>query len=240
MHPLVRGAAAAAVLTALGSLDRAPAPRRPSRAPAGQAPRASTGCPPPARPGTLPEGPVCVRIPGEDEAARLALEADARRARRRRERGLGLDRIPRRPERPADPAAYVYPVGTPSARRGCSAASTATRARGAAAEQAGVHLAARPGEKVVAARARAPGGPGRGGVRRRPLRADRGDRARGGGGRARTRTYLLFHGRLDRADAGAVRGRQARGRRGARRRAGRERAAGSSRSTWRRGSCARA
>src|SRR5262245_38611694 len=111
MHPLVRGAAAVAVLSALGSLDRDVPPAPPAATPAGQA-RGVDGLPAPCSPGTLPEGPVCLRIPGEEEAARLALEADPPDPVPARS-SLGFEQIPRRPERPADPAGYVYPVGTP-------------------------------------------------------------------------------------------------------------------------------
>src|SRR5579871_1561336 len=105
MHPLVRGAAAAAVLTALGSFDRGAPDAAPSATPGGEV-RGVDGLPAPCLPGTLPEGPVCIRIPTEDEAtaARQALQPG------RPNRGdPQADRIPRRPERPADPAAYVYP-----------------------------------------------------------------------------------------------------------------------------------
>ncbi len=138
MHPLVRGAAAAAAFTALGSLDRRAPEPAPVSTPAGE-PRGVDGLPAPCGPGTLPEGQVCLRIPGEDEAAARATEPSppAREASRE---ALGADRIPRRPERPADPGAYVYPVGETGRARVLD---------GPADGSPGVHLAARPGEKVV-------------------------------------------------------------------------------------------
>ncbi len=102
---------------------------------------ASTASPAPCSPGTLPEGPVCVRIPGEEElAARLTaaapmLPSGARRACRRPHPAP-----PRSAS--ADAAAYVYPPG------GCDA--RAPRVLPPIWEQPGIRLAAaRPGEKVV-------------------------------------------------------------------------------------------
>src|SRR5438067_958223 len=108
MHPLVRGAAAAAVLTGLGRLE-APAPELPAEAPI-TAVVGVDGLPAPCGAGTLPEGPVCVRIPREAERGATLLAPDARAPEPGRE-AAGTGRIPRRPERPADPAAYVFPVG---------------------------------------------------------------------------------------------------------------------------------
>src|SRR5262245_39606189 len=102
MHPLVKGAAAVSVLTALGSLDRGPAPPPQPVEPPAQA-RGVDGLPALCGPGTLPEGPTCVRIPAEDELGRRE-PIDIRRARR------GEEAIPRRPDRPADPGQYRYPV----------------------------------------------------------------------------------------------------------------------------------
>src|SRR5690349_5151120 len=101
MHPLVRGAAAAAVLTALGGLDRDRPDPAPAVVPPAQA-KGVDGFPAPCGPGTLPEGPVCVRVPGAPEPA-----ASPPGPGDREPRSLGaLDRIPRRPERSADAAAY--------------------------------------------------------------------------------------------------------------------------------------
>jgi hypothetical protein len=107
MHPLVRAAAAAAVLAAIGALGRTPPPpapvTQPTPNPAAPGVRARCG------PGTLPEGDVCIPLPrpgariGPAEPAELEA-APALRSERAREL------IPRRPDRPADPTAYRYPL----------------------------------------------------------------------------------------------------------------------------------
>lgn len=114
MHPLVRGAAASALLFALSSLDPPPAPAPPVVVPPAAAarapgPRGAFGdglglialCPP----RTLPEGSACVPLPGPtalpDEPGAVPRSAGAQ------------EHIPRRPDRPADTAAYRYPLGAP-------------------------------------------------------------------------------------------------------------------------------
>ena len=193
MHPLVRGAAAAAILTALGSLDRdAPPPPAASAAPT---PRVSD-LPSPCGSGTLPEGPVCVRIPGENEAPPALLDprgADPTRGE------LGDGRIPRRPERPADPAAYVYPVGAPAGE------GAAPRLLGADGTRPGVRVAARPNEKVLALALPHQVGPAEvvfvgDLVGRTVVTAHEVDEG------ARRKTYLIVHGALDRAAPEAVQG----------------------------------
>lgn len=188
MDPLVRGAAAAAVFTALGGLDRRAPPPPPSEAPVA-AVRGVDGLPAPCGPGTLPEGPVCVRIPGPDEHVRL--DGDGPRPAGRS--GVATDRIPRRPERPADPAAYLYPVG---------AAGKAPRILSGLdlrADLPGVHLAARPGEKVVLLALEHQGAPAEvvfAGDLFGPTVVTRHEITEG----SRKQSYLLFHGRLDRVD----------------------------------------
>ena len=195
MHPLVRGAAAAAILTALGSFDRrAPEPER------GVAPDAEVrgvdGLPAPCLPGTLPEGPVCVRIPASDAAkpplAALPSEPVARS-------GVDVDRIARRPDRPADPSAYLYPVGAGRTPRILGGGGLQRTVSPAASDLPGLHLAARPGEKVILITIDRQEGPAE--------VAHVGDvfgvtvvtrhRVDDSG---RKRDYLLFHGRLDRAE----------------------------------------
>lgn len=100
MHPFVRAAVAAAVLTSLGSFDRPKAPPSPVVQPPARG--GLDGMPAPCGPGMLPEGPVCLRLPKAVVAAPSPRE---------RPRDVEGDRIPRRPDRPSDPAAYVYPVG---------------------------------------------------------------------------------------------------------------------------------
>ncbi len=105
MHPVVRAAAAVAVLSAIGMLE---APRRAPVAPAPTASvapgLASMSC----GPRSIPEGEVCVPLPGPDEPLGPA-SADRRRATAARSHDL----IPRRPDRPADPLAIRYPLASP-------------------------------------------------------------------------------------------------------------------------------
>jgi hypothetical protein len=199
MHPLVRGAAAAAVFTALGSVDRTAPPPPPGEAPATEV-RGVDGLPAPCQPGTLPEGPVCIRVPTEAEAGRVRLEADARnqKAPAGGRTGVEADRIARRPERPADPAAYLYPIGGARPPRILGVADGRD-------DLPGLHLAARPGEKVVALALDQQDGPAEVvlvGELFGPTVVTRHDVTSGG----RTRTYLLFQGRLDRAEAGLAAG----------------------------------
>ncbi len=139
MHPLVKAAASVAVLTALGSLDRGPAPRpAPIAAPA--VARGVDGLPALCGPGTLPEGPVCVRIPGDDVPAAapvLPVVNDVGRA------GTAGERVPRRPDRPDDAALYRYPVG--AFERAPRVVSPFDGAPGGH----GVEIATTPGEKVA-------------------------------------------------------------------------------------------
>jgi murein DD-endopeptidase MepM/ murein hydrolase activator NlpD len=74
---------------------------------------ATTGCPA----GTLPDGEVCVHIPGEDDDGALAPSA-ANLHRERSGRWAQYEQIPRRPDRSADYDAYRYPVppGLPGGR----------------------------------------------------------------------------------------------------------------------------
>jgi murein DD-endopeptidase MepM/ murein hydrolase activator NlpD len=126
MHPLVRGAAAAAILSALGSFDRPKPPPEPIIVPPAMTPRPALGAaaasgtdglPALCGPRTVPEGAVCLPVPALgtdlDVAEPLAPEASAHPT---LEPGRGLevyDHIPRRPDRPSDPLAYVYPIGSP-------------------------------------------------------------------------------------------------------------------------------
>ncbi len=88
-------------------------------------------------PGTLPEGPVCVRIPVEGAPATASRPVnDVGRS------GTAGERVPRRPERPEDAARYLYPVGS---------AEHAPRVMGAFEGERGSHavsLAVKPGERV--------------------------------------------------------------------------------------------
>lgn len=198
MHPLVRGAGAAAVLTALGSFDRGALEPPPSVTPAAEV-RGVDGLPAPCGKGTLPEGPVCVRIPGEDEIAAAQL-APARLEDTGGRPPTASDRIPRRPDRPADPAAYVYPVG----ERSSGSPSKPLRMMGGL-DQPGVRLVVRPGEKVLLVALEHQVGPaevvyagdlvGRTVVTAHVVEEG-----------ARRRTVLLLHGGLDHAAPGVVQG----------------------------------
>jgi murein DD-endopeptidase MepM/ murein hydrolase activator NlpD len=68
-------------------------------------------------PRRIPEGEVCIPLPdlGTELAESEPLEPTPA-AHPALEPGRGLeiyDQIPRRPDRPADPARYIYPIGTP-------------------------------------------------------------------------------------------------------------------------------
>src|SRR5437016_4892056 len=59
--------------------------------------------------GTLPDGNVCVHLPGDGEDGADS-PASANLHRERSGRWSAYDQIPRRPDRPADYDAYRYPV----------------------------------------------------------------------------------------------------------------------------------
>jgi hypothetical protein len=181
MHPLVKGAAAVAVLTALGSLDRGSPP--PPRLVAGPAKaRGVDGLPALCGPGTLPEGPICVPIPADEGAgSRAPVDLGLGRGRRAEEA------IPRRPDRPADPARYRYPVEGQKVLGGFDAGATPQ----------GIRLDAAPGEAIKLLAIEHQEGPAevvfasdRAGVATVATRHV----AREG---ARTRDYLLIYGHLD-------------------------------------------
>lgn len=195
MHPLVRGAAAAAILSALGGLDRRP-PELAGVAPAAEV-RGVDGLPAPCLPGTLPEGPVCVRIPESEETPRLAAEPEEQRPAGRS--AVEADRIARRPERPADPALYLYPIGGAERAPRILGSGGLSAAPIAGASLPGIHLAARPGEKVVLLGLDHQVGQAEvvhvGDVFG-PTVVTRHELEEAG----KKRSCLLFHGRLDRAD----------------------------------------
>jgi hypothetical protein len=106
MHPLVRAAAAVAVISAIGLYARPrAAPPPPAPAPSGAPPLAEMPCGPRA----IPEGDVCVPLPDSSWALSPA-NAERKSA---REAPRSHDLIPRRPDRPADPLALLYPVDPP-------------------------------------------------------------------------------------------------------------------------------
>ena len=120
LHPLVLGAAAAAILAALGTLERATTPATAAVVGPAQA-RGAAGEPAPlgalCGPRTIPDGEACVPLPapgapieerGELRAAKGAHPSAQSRAEI-------YDQIPRLPERPADHEAYLYPIGSAEA-----------------------------------------------------------------------------------------------------------------------------
>jgi hypothetical protein len=62
--------------------------------------------------GSLPDGDVCVRIPSADDPGGEALLAMPGAHYDKKGRYQAYEQIPRRPDRPADYAAYVYPIPT--------------------------------------------------------------------------------------------------------------------------------
>lgn len=195
MHPLVKAAASVAVLTALGSLDRGPAPRAAPITPPAAA-RGVDGLPALCGPGTLPEGPVCVRIPleGAPLATAAPIVNDPRRS------GTTGERVPRRPDRPEDAAKYRYPIGL---------GARAPRVLGVFEGERGGHgveIAATPGEKVTLVTLEGQEGPAEvvfAGDRDGALAvATRHDVREG----AELRSYVLIHGGLERLEQGLAEG----------------------------------
>ncbi len=194
MHPLVKAAASVAVLTALGSLDRGPkVPPPPVAAPA--AAQGVDGLPALCGPGTLPEGPVCVRIPVEGAEA-----VPARPVNDMGRSGTTGDGVPRRPDRPAEASRYRYPVGKAERAPRVIGAFEGERGGGA------VELAATPGEKVTLVALTGQEGQAevvfageRGGDL---VVATRHDVREG----PELRSYLLIHGALERLEQGVAEG----------------------------------
>lgn len=195
MHPLVKAAASVAVLTALGSLDRGPRPRAAPIAPPAAA-RGVDGLPALCGPGTLPEGPVCVRIPVEGAPAATSLPTvnDVGRS------GTAGERVPRRPDRPEDAARYRYPVGP--GERAPKVLSSFEGERGGR----GVEIAATPGEKVTLVALEGQEGQAEvvfAGDRDGALAVATRHEVRTGG---EVRSYLLIHGGLERLEQGVAEG----------------------------------
>jgi hypothetical protein len=199
MHPLVKAAASVAVLTALGSLDRGPAPRAAPIAPPVAA-RGVDGLPALCGPGTLPEGPVCVRIPfdGVDDGAPVATSLPAVNDVGRS--GTAGERVPRRPDRPEEASRYRYPVGL--GERAPRVVSAFEGERGGR----GVEIAATPGEKVTLVALEGQEGPAEvvfAGDRDGALAVATRHEVRAGG---EVRSYLLIHGGLERLEQGVAEG----------------------------------
>jgi hypothetical protein len=134
MHPLVKGAAAVAVLTALGGLDRGSPP--PPAVVAPPSARGIDGLPALCGTGALPEGPVCLRI----LCLRIPLPGGPPRGEIGRRAGVASadESIPRRPDRSADPGRYRYPVEGQRVLGGFDVGVTPQ----------GIRIAASPGERI--------------------------------------------------------------------------------------------
>ncbi|MRG94867.1 hypothetical protein [Polyangium spumosum] len=110
MQPLVRAAALAALLAALGALGKTPRRKAPEPAkPASTvAPAVAASC----GPRSLPEGDVCIPLPPPGRAP----QPDGRETLPAEDTPLAerSPLVPRRPDRPAEVAAYRFPL-TPEA-----------------------------------------------------------------------------------------------------------------------------
>lgn len=129
LHPLVRAAVAAALLSALGRLDRSPPRVVIPALEAEDAAEPRAPLPPedwlaPCPPRSLPEGPACLPLPplGADLAAAQPLEAvQGSHPSPPSEPGRGLevyDHIPRRPDRPESFSSYLLPTSSDSVLSG--------------------------------------------------------------------------------------------------------------------------
>jgi hypothetical protein len=186
MHPLVKGAAAAAVLTALGGLARPdPAPSLAVHAPPAP-PAGVDGLPALCGSGMLPEGPVCLRIPEPSARAAATPHPSLR----------GEEGIPRSPDRPADPARYRYPVAGTRVLGGFDVSAAPAGVRVAATSSEPVKLIALDGQEGLAEVVFAADRDGAAVVATYHLVRE-GERARG---------YLLVHGHLDHLAPGLAAG----------------------------------
>ncbi|WP_437713730.1 M23 family metallopeptidase [Sorangium sp. So ce448] len=227
--PLVRGAAASALVLALGGIDD-PEPPPPAVVPPAAAARGAAGAAALCGPRTVPEGAACVPLPApgaplpEGGAAALSEPAGARPA-GAGTRSQAQEHIPRRPERPASAAAYTFPIGAPDAPPGFLLVEDAPAGAGAlpAAGSVAVIGAARPeppswiggidiaaarGERVAALRLEGQEGKAEvvfvgalSGITVATAHDVREARDVG-----RVRRYLLLHGHLDRPGPGVVAG----------------------------------
>ncbi|WP_437674683.1 M23 family metallopeptidase [Sorangium sp. So ce131] len=224
--PLVRGAAASALLLALGGLAD-PAPPAPSVVPQAAA-RGAAGAAAPCGPRTVPEGAACIPLPAPGAplaaggaAALSGLAGAGARGQAQAQAGT-VEHIPRRPERPASAAAYMFPVGAPeqppgfllvedgAPQAGAPPQGAPVAAIGAARPEppswaGGVDLAAARGERVVSVQLDGQEGKAEvlfvgelAGITVATVHAVReGDRAR---------RYVVLHGHLDRPGPGVVAG----------------------------------
>jgi len=106
MQPLVRGAALAALLAALGALGKTPRPKapEPAKVPSSVAPGVAASC----GPRTLPEGDVCIPLPPPGRAPQADGREDLPEGPAPVAERSAL--VPRRPERPAAALSYRFPL----------------------------------------------------------------------------------------------------------------------------------
>jgi hypothetical protein len=113
---LVRGAVASALLLALGGLADPQAPPPPAVVPPAGAARGTAGMTALCGTRTVPEGAACVPLPAPgvplDEGAAAAALVDVPHRASSGARAPTTEHLPRRPERPAEALAYVYPIGS--------------------------------------------------------------------------------------------------------------------------------
>ncbi|WP_437278336.1 hypothetical protein WME90_45150 [Sorangium sp. So ce375] len=232
--PLVRGAAASALVLALGGIDD-PEPPPPAVVPPAAAARGAAGAAALCGPRTVPEGAACVPLPApgaplpEGGAAALSDPAGARPAGARpasaSARSQAHEHIPRRPERPASAAAYTFPIGAPDEPRGFLLVEEAppgagalppagpVAAIGAARPEppswiGGVEIAATRGERVTALRLE--GQDGKAEVvfvgELSGITVATAHDVREARDVDRVRRYIVLHGHLDRPGPGVVAG----------------------------------
>ncbi|WP_437742896.1 hypothetical protein WMF39_46485 [Sorangium sp. So ce1504] len=227
--PLVRGAAASALVLALGGIDD-PEPPPPAVVPPAAAARGAAGAAALCGPRTVPEGAACVPLPApgaplpEGGPAALSDPAGARPA-RAGTRSQAHEHIPRRPERPASAAAYTFPIGAPDAPpgfllvedapagAGALPAAGSIAAIGAARPEppswiGGIDITATRGERVAALRLE--GQEGKAEVvfvgALSGITVATAHDVREARDVDRVRRYLLLHGHLDRPGPGVVAG----------------------------------
>lgn len=140
MRPLARAAAVTALVSAVAAFVPDPPPKQapPSAAPTASALRPVCGL------RAIPEGDTCVPLPGKNQPLG---PAEAARTPPSAKEDLRAAFLPRRPDRPADYAAYVLPIDAPAP----AVLSEGVRSDPAPGERTGVDFAIAKGAKVVLA-----------------------------------------------------------------------------------------
>ncbi len=199
MHPLVRAAAACALLAALASLGKTALPPPPTAVQPTPG-RGAPGVPATCGPRTLPEGNACIPLPREGASLDSAPErSDDAPTRPQPAKEL----IPRRPDRPAEGSAYRLPIipaeSLPTILAGLDKPST----EGAPLPPSAVEIGAEAGDEVVALSLEDQEGPAEVAMVGEMFGTTvvTAHLVHDGG---RLRQILLFHGGLDRAGPRAV------------------------------------